>query len=262
MSVGAARAAAMSALLALQPLIALADGASFHDGFERLDNDRWYLSDGWSNGAHQNCEWRAGNAVAGDGTLRLVYGPNAADANTDRAFACAEVQTKERFGFGTYEARLRAVGRSGYNSAFFSYIGPTDGVPHDEIDFEVLGRDAARVQLNRYVDGKGGHEQMVPVPGGADAEFHDYAYVWEPGRLRWYVDGTLVGEATDAATIPASPMKIFASLWAGETSPDWLGRFDGPLVEDDRPTMEIDWIAYTAPGEACLFPDSITCAAR
>ena len=260
MSVGAARAAALVALLALQPVSAFAEGTSFHDTFDRLDADRWYLSDGWSNGPHQNCEWRGGNAVAEDGALRLVFGANTDGPNTDRAFACAEVQTKERFGYGTYEARLRAVGRSGYNSAFFSYIGPTDNVPHDEIDFEVLGRDAARVQLNRYVDGKGRHEEMVPVPGGADAAFHDYAYVWEPGRLRWYVDGELVAEASDAATVPRQPMKIFASLWAGETNPEWLGSFEAPPA--DGLAMEIDWIAYTAPGEACLFPASLTCAAR
>lgn len=237
---------------------ALAGGTSFHEDFDELASARWYVSDGWTNGAHQNCEWRRENATIDDGKLRLTYGANGAGANTDSRFACAEVQTRARFGHGTYEVRMRAVERSGFNSAFFSYIGPSNKQPHDEIDFEVLGKDASRVQLNRYVDGKGGHEAFATVPGGAAASFHDYAYVWEPGRLRWYVDGRLVLETDDAATIPTRPMKIFVSLWAGETNPAWLGAFDGPGAE--RPSVEVDWLAYTAPGETCLFAASLTCA--
>lgn len=47
----------------------------------------------------------------------------------DRNFACGEIQTKGRYRYGTYEARMKAATGSGLNSAFFTYIGPTDKSP-------------------------------------------------------------------------------------------------------------------------------------
>ncbi len=41
---------------------------------------------------------------------------------------------------------MKAATGSGLNSAFFTYIGPTDKKPHDEIDFEVLGKNTGKVQ--------------------------------------------------------------------------------------------------------------------
>lgn len=229
-------------------------GGSFRDDFEALDAERWYVSDGWANGEHQNCLWSKERVASAGGTLTLSYGR--APAGQERDYSCGEVQSRQRYGHGTYEARLKAVGRSGFNSAFFSYIGPADKEPHHEIDFEILGKDPSRVQLNQYVDAEGGNEAFSPVPGGAAADFHTYAFVWEPERLRYFVDGALVHEVNDPGAIPTEPMKIFASLWASETFRDWLGPFEAP---EDVAAMEIDWIAYTAPGDACRFEGSITC---
>lgn len=33
------------------------DSAGFVEEFETLDEGRWYVSDGWTNGPHQNCTW-------------------------------------------------------------------------------------------------------------------------------------------------------------------------------------------------------------
>ena len=30
---------------------------SFVDDFKSFDRSRWYVSDGWNNGSHQNCTW-------------------------------------------------------------------------------------------------------------------------------------------------------------------------------------------------------------
>ena len=47
------------------------------------------------------------------------------------------------------------------------YTGPSDDDPWDEIDFEFLGYDTTKVQLNYYTDGVGGHEYMLDL--GFDA---------------------------------------------------------------------------------------------
>ena len=249
--------AAAAAILS-QPAIASAagqpgNGKSFVDDFASLDGHRWFVSDGWSNGGFQNCTWSKKNVAIADGALRLTFEKG---KTKDRDYSCAEIQTRARFSYGTYEARIKSVGGPGFDSSFFSYIGETDKQPHDEIDFEVLGKDTSKVQLNQYISGKGGHEKLVAVPGGADKGFHDYAFVWEPKRLRYYVDGTLVETVTDPSAIPQHPQKIFASVWASSKFKSWLGAFEAP---DLAKTMEVKRIAFTALGHPCQFKESVAC---
>ena len=47
----------LTALAAAAPLAAQegAGGPSFVEEFDTLDTGFWYVSDGWNNGAHQNC---------------------------------------------------------------------------------------------------------------------------------------------------------------------------------------------------------------
>ncbi|AXV17519.1 1,3-1,4-beta-glycanase (plasmid) [Neorhizobium sp. SOG26] len=227
-------------------------GASFVEEFDRLDTSRWYVSDGWSNGAHQNCAWSKKQVRVDGGKLQLGF---EAAAAADRKFACGEIQTRARFGHGTYEVRMKAAEGSGFNSAFFTYIGPTDKKPHDEIDFEVLGKNPRQVQVNQYVGAKGGNEKLVDLDKKADAAFNDFAFIWEEGRLRYFVNSKLVHEVTDPRKIPSNPQKIFLSFWGSDTLKDWMGAFSyqGPR------TMEVERVAFTAQGDDCQFPKSVAC---
>lgn len=231
-----------------------ATGKSFVEKFQRLDKGRWYISDGWSNGDHQNCTWSAKQVSVSDGTLRLGFDKQ---KYKDRDYSCGEVQTNARFGYGTFEVRMKAAAGSGLNTGFFTYIGPVHKQPHDEIDFEILGKDPSKVQVNQYVNAKSvGSAKMANVPGGADKGFHDYAFVWEKDRIAWYVDGKLVDEATDPAKLPSHASKIYLSIWGTDTLKSWMGAFaepDGPVA------AEIKRVAYTAPGDACQFPESLVC---
>jgi endo-1,3-1,4-beta-glycanase ExoK len=228
-------------------------GASFVDDFDRLSKKRWYVSDGWANGRYQNCTWSAEQVRIVDGALRLSF---VRQRTKDRSYACGEIQTKQRFGYGIYEARLKAVRGSGFNTAFFTYIGPVHKEPWHEIDFEILGKDPSRVQLNQYVDGEGGNEKLVAVPDDAATGFHDYAFVWEKDRLRYYVDKVLVQTVDDPRKLPKRPMKIFFSLWASETHAAWLGTFREPGQPLDA---DISRVSYTALGDACQYPESLVC---
>ncbi|WP_411034220.1 glycoside hydrolase family 16 protein [Shinella sp. BYT-45] len=244
----------LAALAAAGPVAAQegATGTSFVEEFDRLDKAVWYVSDGWNNGAHQNCTWSEKQVAVRDGKLVLSFD---AAAGGDRSYACGEVQTRKRYGYGTYEVRMKSATGSGLNSAFFTYIGPTDKKPHDEIDFEVLGKDTTRVQVNQYVAGKGGNEKLVEVAGGADGGFNDYAFVWQKERLRYYVNGALVHEVTDPEKLPSNAQKIFLSLWGTDTLSDWMGRFSfaGPT------TLEVERVAFTAEGDPCQFDGSVAC---
>ncbi|WFU12451.1 glycoside hydrolase family 16 protein (plasmid) [Rhizobium sp. CB3090] len=229
------------------------NGKSFVDNFDKIDSGRWYISDGWNNGSFQNCTWSKKQVSVEGGLLQLQF----TQAKTgQRDYACGEIQTTKTYGYGTYEARYRTAAGSGLNSAFFTYIGPTDKKPHDEIDFEVLGKNPAQVQVNQYIGAKGGNEKLVPVAGGADQGFNDYAFVWEKDRLRYYLNGKLVQEVTDPSKIPTHAQKIFFSLWGTDTLSGWMGKF---AYGGAPATMQIDRVAFTAAGDKCQFPESIAC---
>ena len=244
---GLALALAAAAPAAAQPL-----GASFFDDFTRFEHSRWFASDGWSNGDHQNCLWSESAVDHRPGRLGLLF----LHAPTDtHAYRCAEIQSHAHYHYGTFEARIRTDDGSGMNAAFFTYIGPTHGQRHDEIDFEILTAQLREVTLNTHVDGHEMHGATAALPAPANAAFHVYSFVWEPGRVRWFVDGVLVHAVQDAA-LPERAQKIYLSLWGSDTLVEWMGPFEPP----DRPRrMEVDWVAYTALGEGCRFAASVLC---
>jgi len=229
------------------PAFSQTTGTSFFDDFDNFDRSRWYVSDGWANGEWQNCTWSKGQVSVANGIVTLGYEKK---PYNNREYSCAEIQTTARFGYGVYEARMKTDEGSGINAAFFSYTNS----PHDEIDFEVLTKDTSKVSLNTYVSGKPHNGATVEVPSGT-TQFNHYAFVWEQGRLRWYINGKLVHEAT-GANLPNNPQKIFFSHWGSGTFTDWMGAFADP---GRKLKMEVDWVAYTAPGDACQFPESVAC---
>ncbi|WP_254633874.1 glycoside hydrolase family 16 protein [Mesorhizobium sp. GbtcB19] len=227
---------------------------SFVDNFSNFDRSRWFVSDGWTNGAHQNCTWSKDLVRLSDGVLSLGFEKRKLK---DRDFACAEIQTKQRYGYGVYEARMKTGTGSGLNAAFFSYIGPQDKQPWDEIDFEVLTKDPSKVQVNSYIQGKPKNGKLVDVEGGADKGFNDYGFVWEKDRLRWYVNGKLVHEVTNPDELPTHSQKIFFSLWGSDKLTNWMGAFADP---GNKVTMEVKRVAFTALGQPCQFPESLACS--
>jgi len=227
---------------------------SFVDDFKTFDRSRWYVSDGWSNGPHQNCTWSKSLVALSDGALTLGFEKR---QTKDREYACGEIQTKQRYGYGTYEARMKTDTGSGLNAAFFSYIGPSDKQPWDEIDFEVLTKDTSKVQVNTYISGKPKNEKLADVEGGTDKGFNDYGFVWEKDRLRFYVNGKLVQEVTNPAELPTHSQKIFFSLWGSDTLKNWMGAFSDP---GRQVSMQVQRVAFTALGQPCQFPESLACS--
>lgn len=265
-------AAATLALMVAGPQPLLAQdapkvGASFVERFETFRQSRWVVSDGWTNGEHQNCTWSAKNLSAAERNVELILrdAPRTEPSPAKLPFTCAEIQTRETFGYGTYEVRMRAARPSvpGLVSAFFTYIGPTSEgpAPHDEIDFEFIGKDAGAVELNFFASGVGNHSKIVKLGFDATQTMADYAFEWLPDGIRWYVNGALVHEVTriEGSPFPVTPGKIIISIWSGHGLDQWLGAFQYP----GKPlAARYELIAYTKPGDPCQFPESIVCKPR
>lgn len=261
-AIGRAAIVAAGLCLANPALVAAAgkDGekpalGAFLDEFDSFDSKRWFISDGWSNGDWMNCTWSKAAVAVEDGTLRLSFLPQA-----DATYLCGEVQSRGRAQYGTIAARMRTARHPGLNAALFTYIGPTHGQPHDEIDFEVLTRDPGSVSLNTYVDGKPQHGTEVAVSPPADEAWHVYAMHWTPEAVIWSIDGTEVHrtppEAAGDGSLPQHAQKLYLSLWGSDSFVDWMGAFvppTGPVV------FQADWVAYMPLGEECRFPQALSC---
>jgi endo-1,3-1,4-beta-glycanase ExoK len=263
---------AMACGLSLTPAAAEAedtaeDSASFFEAFDRFNPGRWYIGDGWANGPHQNCTWSKKNFRVSDGALELILSKNGEgdpppeNPAEAREYSCAELQTHKTYGYGTYEFRASAAAGPGLVSAFFTYTGSQSQNPHDEIDFEFLGKDMQAVQLNYFAAAQGEHEFMAPLSFDASQTMANYAFEWLPDSIRWFINGKLVHEAKAEPDkpFPKTPGKIYLSLWATDTLEAWLQKF----VYPGKPLVaRFEWLAFTKSGENCHFPESMLCQAR
>ena len=212
----------------------------FFAAYPNIDRSAWYISHGWTNGGHHACEWRADTIGADEGNLRLWLNDK---GGRHRQYGCSEIQTKGKFGYGRYEARMRTAAGSGLNTAFFTFTGPVHGASyHDEIDFEFLGKEPHKVEVNYHRKGKNMGPFKVNLGFDAAADFHDYAFEWYPDKIRWYADGRLIFETPEGADVPDLPGKLYFSLWSGtKKAQDWLGKFryEQPVYAD------VAWVKFT-----------------
>ncbi len=210
--------------------------------FSAGGSDAFYASHGWSNGGMFDCTWTRDNVRLNEaeGTLELWL------TEDGRGNLGAEYRSRAHYGFGYYSVCMKAVKKAGVVSSFFTYTGPSEHNPWDEIDIEFLGNDTTRVQFNYYTNGTGGHEKLYDLGFDASEAFHEYAFLWTQSSITWYVDGTPVYRAE--TEIPQTPGRIMINAWQGkpEKVEDWSGVFDG--VYPVAPAA-YRWIGYRALAE-------------
>lgn len=206
------------------------------------ESNRCEKADGWSNGdMFALCTWRADNVNFNDGKMKLSITD---DYRRSTKYAAGEYRTKEYFGYGRYDVRMKPIKNDGVVSSFFTYTGPSDGTKWDEIDIEFLGKNTNQVQFNYYTSGVGNHEYVYNLGFDASQSFHNYSFIWKPGEITWCVDGKAVYTATK--DIPTTPGKIMMNAWAGVGVDNWLKPFNGRtgLV------AEYDWASYSSLSKA------------
>lgn len=210
-------------------------GATMVSDFRTGSSGDFFASDGWTNGSCFNCWWYKENTAVKDGYLSLTID---SDKGNHGMYSGAEYRTNDFYSYGYYETSMQAIKNDGVVSSFFTYTGPSDNNPWDEIDIEILGKDTTKVQFNYYTNAEGNHEYMYDLGFDASEGFHTYGFDWQPDHIAWFVDGKEVYRAT--SNIPSTPGKIMMNTWPGITVDDWLKPFDGktPL------TARYQWVTY------------------
>lgn len=200
----------------------------------------FYPSDGWTNGDPFNCFWRKENCIIEDHLLKLRIDRSSPEPGMSFYYG-GEYRSDAFFGYGRFEVSMKAIQNDGVVSSFFTYTGPSDQNPWDEIDIEFLGKDTSKVQFNYYTNGVGGHEKLYDLGFDASKDFHTYGFEWHKEKIVWLVDGKAVYTATEQ--LPVTPAKLMMNAWCGKGVDGWLNPFD----DSNLPlTAEYQWFAYTA----------------
>ncbi|WP_020618465.1 carbohydrate binding domain-containing protein [Paenibacillus daejeonensis] len=165
-------------------------------GFQNGTGSQYGL-DGWGNNEQQY--YTEDNVRVQDGRL-VIEARN--DGRGGKPYTSGRLYTAPTFSkaYGKFEARIKMPTGQGFWPAF--WMMPQDSeygvwASSGEIDImEARGRQPDHVggtihyggvwPGNKYM----GREYYFPQ-GQSIAEYHTYALEWEPGELRWYVDGQL-----------------------------------------------------------------------
>jgi endo-1,3-1,4-beta-glycanase ExoK len=148
----------------------------------------------------------------------------------------AAVWTKEKFGYGTYEFVMRMASESptpdgpgkahsGTVSSAFLYFQNSE----TEMDIEFLGNKNSLWATNWHnlnLHTPPGYTQEVRTTdevrnASLASQFHNYRLVWQPGSVKWYIDGVLV--ASHSTNVPIAPAYIILQI-RGTNGDQWGGK--------------------------------------
>lgn len=183
--------------------------------------------------------------------LVLFASMGVSGAASAKDYKSAEYITQRRFGFGAYEARIRAAQGPGVITTFFLWRPGSEqpSVPWEEIDFE-LGIKANDYQTQVMTPGtspplyRKEHAVSHRLPTWAWERYYTYRIEWTPDYIAFYVDGQEVRRVTDKVEFAAlfntdangdtpenERMEVRLGAWPGLSNIwGWSGTFDGRSV--------------------------------
>lgn len=108
---------------------------------------------------------------------------------------------------------------------------PIDG-EIDIAEFESPVRNGSTFTVHYGADNK----QIAHTSAGDFTQWHTFGVDWQPGYIKYYLDGALQFTVTEPAAIPHTPMHLAIQTNAGNSA--WLGT---PLPGTTS-KLEVDWV--------------------
>jgi beta-glucanase (GH16 family) len=124
--------------------------------------------------------------------------------------------------YGVFEIKARVPNTHGVLASF--WMKSVRGWPPEIDVFEIWGQNPGMIeQTNHWKDEEGKHQADGTRYKGINAsgDFHIYTIDWEPGYIKWYVDGVQTAMHTDG--IPDQPLFLILQLTvkpAGRSGPN------------------------------------------
>lgn len=236
----------------------------WHDEFNgtELNEDDWNREEhpvGWVNHELQEYVPSADYAYVKDGEL-IIQPTKIEDENGNVSYVSGRVNTQNKHDikYGYVEARIKFPQGKGYLPAFWmmpqdeDYYGqwPKCG----EIDIaEVLGNSTnTNYGTIHYGEPHFQNQGIYTLASGDLAnEYHVFAIEWEPGLIKWFVDGEQYFETNDwfskwpdeeEKPYPApfdQPFHVILNVAVGG---DWPGDPDETTPFDEKGAMKVDYV--------------------
>ena len=230
----------------------------WQDEFEgdSLNRDDWNVEThnaGWVNAELQAYVDSEENIYVKDGSLVLKPVKDGDSYTSGRV----NTQGKHDFKYGLFEAKVKVPSGMGYLPAF--WLMPTDENLYGqwprcgEIDaMEVMGQETDKVYGSLHYGNPKSDSQGTKklTDGDFSEEYHVFAVEWEPGSMKWYVDGMLYHEEHDwytatvgqgTVTYPAPFDQQFYVILNLAIGGEWVGYPDENTTYEDQ-AFEIDYV--------------------
>ena len=196
-----------------------ARSGDYRDDFNSLDVHRWYKSSrpfGW--GVVDPANVGVANGLLG---IRLPGG----------TLNGGEVRSLSLTRYGSYRASMKVANAPSSLTAFFLYKKPDFA---QELDIEIFNDSSRRVWFSTYSGGRQTNTIERLLPFDATQGFHEYAIEYDPGLVRFLVDGVELQRFTSGVT--NSSMYLYVNAWF----PSWLA---GTRSPNDAYTY-VDWVEH------------------
>ncbi|MCI9504847.1 MAG: glycoside hydrolase family 16 protein [Clostridia bacterium] len=247
---------------------------TFYDDFSGgIDTDVWASDDrGWgldktnNNGVTSKNILYSTNRerVEAEGAKGGIVAMKATGAYSTDPYKGAVLITRDSFGAGKYEVRLKVLPRQGQCTALWTYWNGTPNLTtgdsledskYSEIDIELPEggdfRQFSATTYSKYINKQNMDQTTAKVSyekaglgnmSVNDGEWHTLAFEWRTAEndtgIIWYVDGQSVLKRT--TSVP----EYQATFWIGTHFPDipsWLG-----VPNFDTAYMYVDWVKITS----------------
>lgn len=171
----------------------------FSEEFDsQLDLSAW----SYRTGTRLGSENRSANVTVSDGLLHI-----ACRVEPDGTRTCGGIITRDLFGYGYYETKVRLyTSGCGVHTSFWSMGGTGTSLLRarqntvfeiDGFEFDSDTPELIQFNLNYKVGEKRGLIEKKSVPSVSEREVI-IGYEWLPDRVNWYMDGNLIHTVTDA----------------------------------------------------------------
>jgi beta-glucanase (GH16 family) len=144
-----------------------------------------------------------------------------------------EIRSTSLYRYGSYRVLMKVANAPSSLTAFFLYKKPDYA---QELDIEIFNDSSRRVWFSTYSGGTQTHTVEKQLPFDATADFHEYAIEYDPGLVRFLVDGVELQRWTTGVT--RSTMYLYVNAWF----PSWLT----PVRPSSDRFTSVDWIDYDA----------------
>lgn len=230
-----------------------------------LNSDKWNIINSGEVYNNEQEYYSSNNAYLKDGNL-VLEARNEKMGNQPYTSAKLTTQGKVDLTYGRIEARIKVPEGKGMWPAFWMLPEDQDKIYGSwpecgEIDgMELLGNEPNKVYGTiHYGNPHGSSQGIYTLPDGKkfSDDYHVYAIEWEPGEIRWYVDGVLYhkennwfskdANAADSFTYPAPFDRDFYIILNLAVGGDWPGNPDKSTVFPAK--MLVDYVkAYKLTG--------------